>query len=192
VTTNLKKSNAVMDINTDSTFHENDSPELCSHCLMSRLRFARSRVIITLEIGTTIESCMVSHGLVIQGQAIKRIKVTEYNSKKLIEAKSAFWIINQSRQCPMSTIELWAFADEQSAQAYLQKHTGTLCTWEEALKAACDGRLVDSTRKISSRFSDNKRTAPTAFELCLTIEHFPSGSLAGPPPHLTESHAPHD
>ena len=29
-------------------------------------------------------------------------------------------------------------------------------------------------------------------EYPLSIEHFPSGSLAGPPPHLTESHAPHD
>ena len=26
----------------------------------------------------------------------------------------------------------------------------------------------------------------------LAFEHFPSGSLAPPPPHLTDSHAPHD
>ena len=29
-------------------------------------------------------------------------------------------------------------------------------------------------------------------EYPLAIEHFPSGSLVSPPPHLTESHAPHD
>lgn len=29
-------------------------------------------------------------------------------------------------------------------------------------------------------------------EYPLAIEHFPSGSLAAPPSHLTESHAPHD
>ena len=28
-------------------------------------------------------------------------------------------------------------------------------------------------------------------EYPLALEHFPSGSLASPPPHLTESHAPH-
>ena len=26
----------------------------------------------------------------------------------------------------------------------------------------------------------------------MAIEHFPSGSLVAPPPHLTEPHAPHD
>jgi hypothetical protein len=28
-------------------------------------------------------------------------------------------------------------------------------------------------------------------EYPLAMEHFPSGSLTSPPPHLTESHAPH-
>ncbi len=28
-------------------------------------------------------------------------------------------------------------------------------------------------------------------EYPLSLEHFPSGSLAAPPPYLTESHAPH-
>ena len=29
-------------------------------------------------------------------------------------------------------------------------------------------------------------------EYPMAIEHFPSGSLAAPPPHLTGPHAPHD
>ena len=148
-----------MNLSVNPKLHENESPEPCSLCLMSRLRFARSRVRVTLENGVTIESCLVSHGQIIQGLAVKKIIVTDYFSKKPIDATTAFWVIDRSKQCPMSTVELWAFALEHDAKTYIQKNSGTLSSWAEALDAARSARVGSTTRKMSSRFSDNKRTA---------------------------------
>jgi nitrous oxide reductase accessory protein NosL len=62
--------------------------------------------------------------------------VADYNSKKLIDAKSAAWVIGGSKKGVMTKVAKWAFVDRKDADAFIKAIGGKSATFDEALKAA--------------------------------------------------------
>jgi len=118
-----------------------ESPDSCAVCGMSRPGFAKSRMLITYDDGSTFGTCSiacVSGELSKKEKKVKSVQVGDYTTEKLIDAKTAVWVINPKKRGVMSPVAKWAFASKNDAEAYLKKNGGKLVTWDEALTAACE------------------------------------------------------
>jgi nitrous oxide reductase accessory protein NosL len=117
-----------------------EAPAECKQCGMDRTKFGHSRMVVTYEdgssSGTCSLNCVVTETKKAKGKAVKSFQVADYNTKKLIDAKSAAWVIGGSKKGVMTSIAKWAFADKKGADAFIKQNGGKPATFDEALKAA--------------------------------------------------------
>lgn len=117
-----------------------EAPDSCAVCGMSRPGFAKSRMLVTYEDGSTFGTCSiacVSDKLAKNEKKVKSVQVGDYTTEKLIDAKSAVWVINTNDRGVMSPVAKWAFGDKAAAEAYVKKKGGKTASWDDALAAAC-------------------------------------------------------
>lgn len=117
-----------------------ENPAKCQNCGMDRTAFAASRVLIAFVDGTTVGTCSINcaHDEATKNASkkIKNIKVADYASKKLIDAKKATWVIGGRKQGVMSATAKWAFEDRAGAERFIKENGGKTATFDEAWKAA--------------------------------------------------------
>lgn len=125
-----------------------EAPDGCVHCGMNRTKFAHSRMIVTYKdkssAGTCSINCIVTD-LKKSKKEPQSFQVGDYNSKKLIDAKTATWVIGGSKRGVMTPVAKWAFADKKNAEEYIQKNGGKLATYDDALKAT-EKELADQDK----------------------------------------------
>lgn len=127
---------------------------VCTYCGMDRSSFAFSRMLIEYDDGTAFGSCSLhcaALNLVTRIDGVpESILVADYNSKKLIDAESAYWVIGGSKPGVMTRRAKWAFQHEREARAFISENGGRLGTFDDAMKAAFDDMFTDS-RMIRSK-----------------------------------------
>ena len=69
--------------------------------------------------------------------------VADFNSRKLIDAKKAYWVIGGSKQGTMSTRGKWAFTGKDQARKFMAKNGGAPGTFHDALKASFEDLYSD-------------------------------------------------
>ncbi|HZV82973.1 MAG TPA: nitrous oxide reductase accessory protein NosL [Geobacteraceae bacterium] len=115
-----------------------EAPEECSSCGMNRTTFAQSRMVVTFSDNSSTGTCSVNCAVQImqeqRGKMIKSIQVGDYDSKKLIDARKAFWVTGGSKRGVMSPTAKWAFAEKKGAEAFIRQHGGKQVTFDEVLK----------------------------------------------------------
>lgn len=136
-----------------------EAPDECKHCGMNRTKFAHSRMIVTYtdnsSTGTCSINCIVTD-LKKTKKEVKSFQVGDYNSKKLIDAKTATWVIGGSKRGVMTPVAKWAFADKKNAEEFIQKNGGKLASYDDALKAT-EKELADQDKpKEHKGHSDHK------------------------------------
>jgi nitrous oxide reductase accessory protein NosL len=114
--------------------------QACPHCGMDREKFAHSRMLITYSDGSSVGVCSI-HCAVTElkdhkAKTVKMIEVADLNSKKLVDAEKATWVIGGSRKGVMTRTPKWAFASKDDAAAFVSKNGGKLATYKEALALA--------------------------------------------------------
>jgi nitrous oxide reductase accessory protein NosL len=114
--------------------------QACPHCGMDREKFAHSRMLITYTDGTSVGVCSI-HCTVTEvkskrGKTIKTVEVADLNSKILVDAEKATWVIGGSKKGVMTRTPKWAFAQKDDAAAFISKNGGKLATYKEALTLA--------------------------------------------------------
>lgn len=112
----------------------------CPHCGMDRDKFAHSRMLITYSDGSSAGMCSI-HCAVTElkaskGKQVKMVEVADLNSKKLVVAEKASWVIGGSRKGVMTRTPKWAFAKKEDAAAFIKKEGGKPATYNEALSLA--------------------------------------------------------
>jgi nitrous oxide reductase accessory protein NosL len=115
-----------------------EAPDSCKQCGMDRVKLAHSRMVVTYadgSSGTCSINCVVTD-MKESKKEVKSFQVGDYNSKKLIDAKAATWVIGGSKKGVMTPVAKWAFAEKKNAEAFIKKNGGTLATFDDALKAA--------------------------------------------------------
>jgi copper chaperone NosL len=117
-----------------------ESPDSCTHCGMNRTTFAQSRMVITYgdgsSTGTCSLTCIATDLQQAKGKKVKRIQVADYQSKKLVDAKKATWVIGGKKQGVMTPVAKWAFAKKTGAETFIKENGGKLASYDEVLKAA--------------------------------------------------------
>lgn len=123
------------------------SHAVCKYCSMDRKAFGYSRMLIEYIGGTSAGTCSLHCTAIDLTTNITlvpcRIRVGDYNSKKLIDATDAYWVIGGDRSGVMTSRAKWAFEDRGEAEAFIGQHGGQSATFYQALAAAYEDLFLD-------------------------------------------------
>ena len=129
----------------------------CKYCGMDREKFAHSRMVVTYDDGSSLGTCSL-HCLAIElslniDKTPTKLEVGDYNSKKLIDAEQAFWVIGGGKPGVMTKNAKWAFENKADAEKYVAENGGTLGDFEAAISAAyadmyADSKMIRERRKM--------------------------------------------
>ncbi len=114
-----------------------ETPADCKQCGMNRTKFAQSRMIVTYRDGSTGTcsiNCVVVDMKATRGKEVKSFQVGDYDSKKLVDAKTAVWVIGGKKKGVMTPVAKWAFADKERAETFIKVNGGRLATFDDVLK----------------------------------------------------------
>jgi copper chaperone NosL len=115
-----------------------EAPADCKYCGMNRTQFAQSRMVVTYSdgtAGTCSINCVVIDMKANKGKEVKSFQVGDYETKKLIDAKTATWVIGGTKKGVMTPVAKWAFADKSGAGKFIKTNGGKLATFDAVLKA---------------------------------------------------------
>ena len=131
----------------------------CRHCGMDRGKFSHSRMLIEYEDGSTVATCSLHCTAVELANTIDKIpsmvSVADYDSKELIDAEKAVWVMGGSKKGVMTGQAKWAFASRESAERFIKANGGSIASFDEAIKAAYDDMYQDT--KTIREFRKMKR-----------------------------------
>ena len=131
----------------------------CSHCGMNRGTFSHSRMLIEYEDGSRVATCSLHCTSVELANTIDRmpvmVSVADYDSKELIDAEKAVWVIGGSKKGVMTGHAKWAFASREAAVRFITANGGSIASFDEAIKAAYDDMYQDT--KMIREFRKMKR-----------------------------------
>jgi copper chaperone NosL len=117
-----------------------EAPAKCQECGMDRSMFAYSRMLVVYTDGTGTGICSLhcaAENLKTNAdKKVKSLQVADYNSKLLVDAKKATWVIGGKKSGVMTAQPKWAFAQKADAEAFIKANGGTLAGFDEALAQA--------------------------------------------------------
>lgn len=126
----------------------------CPYCGMDRAKFAHSRVYVEYDDGTTIGCCSLHCAAMDLALKIDKtpmaIMVGDYNSKKLIDAEKAYWVIGGNKMGVMTARAKWAVEDKEAADRFIKDYGGKLATFDDALQAAFED-MHDDVKMIRKK-----------------------------------------
>jgi len=117
-----------------------EAPASCKQCGMNRAMFAQSRMVIIYtdgeRVGTCSLHCAATELRENSGKQIKSLQVADLNSRALIDARSAIWVIGGKKSGVMTELPKWAFAKKGAAEAFIKENGGKLASFDEAMALA--------------------------------------------------------
>ena len=117
-----------------------EAPPACEQCRMDRTKFAHSRMLIEYAdhsvVGLCSLHCVAEELAQHPEKPVKSLKVADYRTKTLIDARTAIWVIGGSKKGVMTFVPKWTFSNNEGAQAFVQENGGEVITFDAALKAA--------------------------------------------------------
>jgi nitrous oxide reductase accessory protein NosL len=112
----------------------------CVHCGMDRKAYGYSRVLVQYSDGMEVGVCSLHCAVVVldssPGRKTKAILVADRDSRLLINAEQAVWVMGGTKRGVMTPRPKWAFSTRTAADAFIREYGGTIITWNEALTAA--------------------------------------------------------
>lgn len=131
----------------------------CKYCGMDRQKFAQSRMLIEYS-GNSVGLCSLHcAALDLANQLDKTpvtIKVGDYNSKELINAEAATWVLGGKVKGVMTARAKWAFASKDEAMKFVVENGGDVVDFEAAINAAYQDMYQD-TRMIRQKRQEMKK-----------------------------------
>ena len=126
----------------------------CKYCGMDRKMFAHSRMLVVYDDGSELGACSLHCVAVDMAVHIdkfpKTIQVGDFNTKQLIDAEKAVWVLGGDKPGVMTKRAKWAFADKAAAESYIKANGGQLADFEAVIKAAYEDMYAD-TKMIRDR-----------------------------------------
>ena len=138
-------------------FGDSDIKEVpfCKYCGMDRDQLSHSRMFVVYDEGSSVGTCSI-HCVAIElildiDKMPRSLQVGDYNSKKLIDAEKAFWVIGGKKPGVMTKKAKWAFKNKTDAKKFIAKNGGTLSTFDEAMKATYEDMYADTKMILEKR-----------------------------------------
>ncbi len=117
-----------------------EPPKECKQCGMDRVALAHGRMMVVYADGTNAGTCSLNCAAVEmkinKGKKVNALKVADYTTKKLIDARTAIWVIGGSKDGIMTEMPKWAFAGKGDAEKFVKENGGRTTDFDEALNLA--------------------------------------------------------
>ena len=121
---------------------------LCQQCSMDRAKFSHSRMVVAYKDGSTAASCSLHCVAVELANSIAKIpvqlRVADYDTKELLDAELAVWVLGGNKKGVMTGKGKWAFADRGPAERFVSENGGRITTFDEVIKAAYEDMYEDT------------------------------------------------
>lgn len=112
----------------------------CKYCGMDRRKFDFSRMLVAHEGSVENATCSIHCAAIdlslAYGKAPGWIGVGDYQTRKLIDARRAYWVIGGDKTGVMSIQGKWAFENRKDAIDFTRAHGGRIGRFDGALQAA--------------------------------------------------------
>lgn len=120
----------------------------CKYCGMDREKVSHSRMYLEYDNGST-EGVASLHCAALDlatntDTTPKAIMVGDYNTKNLIDAEKAFWVVGGTKTGVMTARAKWAFDKKENAEKFISENGGKLSTFDEAMNAAYEDMYKDT------------------------------------------------
>ena len=123
---------------------------------MNRQGFAYSRMLVRYNDGSAVGTCSLNCTAIDLVVNFKNTPVSfevgDYQTKKMIDASKAVWVIGGKKQGVMTDRPKWAFADKKEAKAFIKENGGKLANFEEVMRMAFEDLYLD-TKKTRERLA---------------------------------------
>lgn len=124
-----------------------ESHASCSYCGMDRGMFGHSRMLLTYEDGSEVGTCSIHCAAVHLAVTINKvpgsIQVADYNTRALIDAEGAVWVIGGKLPGVMTQRAKWAFSDSAGADAFTKENGGEKADFDGAMEATYEDMYQD-------------------------------------------------
>ncbi len=131
-----------------------DSHPSCPLCGMDRHTFAHSRIFLEYDDGSALGTCSIhcaAMELVLDRlKIVTKFSAADYNTRKLIDAKKASWVIGGSRAGVMTSRAKWAFEKRRDAEAFTKRYGGIISAFDAVIKATFQD-MYDDTKLIRQK-----------------------------------------
>jgi nitrous oxide reductase accessory protein NosL len=143
----------------DNHVHKDDIKDApsCKFCGMNRTMFSHSRMVIEYDDGSKAATCSLHCTAIDLALSLDKkpqaIMVGDYNTKQLINAETAIWVIGGDKPGVMTKNAKWAFASKDDAVKFQNEHGGVLANFDDALDASYrdisnDTKMIREKRKM--------------------------------------------
>lgn len=127
----------------------------CAYCGMDRKAYGYSRVLVQYQDGTEAGVCSL-HCAVVEldanpGKAVKAIRVADRDTRELVDAEAATWVMGGGKRPVMAARAKWAFATPAGAEAFVRAHGGEIVPWSRALAAAREDVAAEARAEAARR-----------------------------------------
>lgn len=137
-----------------------DKHKSCAYCGMDREKFAHTRMLLQYEDGSSMGNCSIHCAAVDLAQSIDKkptlMKVGDYNTKNLIDAETAVWVVGGQKPGVMSKRGKWAFEKKADAEAFAKENGGDITDFDGAIKAAFTD-MYEDVKMIRERRAMKKK-----------------------------------
>ena len=117
-----------------------DAHRSCAVCNMDRKAFGYSRMLFQYEDGAEKGVCSLRCAVVEldahKERKVKSLLVADRDSRTMIDAEHAVWVMGGEKRGVMTQQPKWAFQSKAGADAFVKVNGGKIVTWAEALAAA--------------------------------------------------------
>ena len=129
----------------------------CFYCGMKKSAYGHSWMIINYGDHSTGEFCSLHCAcidmLLHSEKKAMTVLVSDYFTKKIIDADKAHWVIGGSRPGVMTVNAKWAFETKPASERYIKEFGGEAADFDAAIKAAMvdmykDMMLIGKERKV--------------------------------------------
>lgn len=119
----------------------------CKYCGMDRDKFNYSRMLITYSDGSQFGACSLHCAALDLALSLDKtptsLQVADYNSKKLIDAEKASWVIGGKKLGVMTKVAKWAFEKPEEAMAFVKENEGKMAAFDDAMRATFEDMYSD-------------------------------------------------
>lgn len=117
-----------------------DQHRMCEQCGMDRKQFGYSRMLVVYQDGSQVGlcslHCAVTEMNVPKDKKVKTLLVADRDTRQLIEADQAIWVMGGSKRGVMTDHPKWAFAERKRAEAFIRNNGGQLTTLFDVVNAS--------------------------------------------------------
>ena len=129
-------------------FEDQHQQPSCLYCGMDRIKFGHSRILIEYEKNPSVAVCSLHCAAIELALGVEKtptnILVGDFNSRQLIDAEEAFWVIGGKKPGVMTLRGKWAFSDNNAAESFVSSNGGIITDFDHAMRASYEDMYKDT------------------------------------------------